>query len=223
MTQELGNACIFCGQPADTKEHIPPKQFFKSIPEKSLITVPSCLVCNSGFQKDEDFFRQFWVSMLMERSPVAKQLMNNEVSRSIQRTPALGWQMFNQMSLVDLVTPAGIHLGKKTAYQVSDSDASRINSIVTKIIKGLFYNQFKKTIPADWIIENHWITPKMEKKLGLQELAKTMRWDVIKTDTFAYGLNFVPDTYQSVWILDFFKVPLFYVLVLDKETAKPKK
>lgn len=90
MQQEPSN-CIYCGQPADTREHIPPKQFFKGIAEKSLIVVPSCLACNKGFQKDEDFFRQFWVSMLMDRSPVAGDLMNGPVSRSIKRTPALGW------------------------------------------------------------------------------------------------------------------------------------
>lgn len=214
--------CIYCGQPADTREHIPPKQFFKGVPEKSLIVVPSCLACNRGFQKDEDYFRQFWVSMLMDRSPVASDLMNGPVTRSIQRTPALGWQMFCQMSLIDLITPSGIYVGKGTAFKVTESDRQRTNRVVIKIIKGLFYNQFKKTIPDDWLIEVHWITPQLEKKLGLQELAQKLRWDVIKEDTFAYGFDFVPDTYQSIWLMDFFKVPLFYVLVLDKDTANGK-
>ena len=131
--------CIFCGKFADTQEHIPPKQFFKGHLDKPLITVPSCKSCNVSFQKDEDFFRQFYASMLMERSPEAKKLMDGEISRSILRKPALGSQMFSQMKLVDAYTKSGIYKGKMTMYAVSDSDKNRINRVVTKVIKGLFF------------------------------------------------------------------------------------
>lgn len=211
--------CIYCSKVADTREHIPPKQFFKGNPDKPLITVPSCKKCNAGFQKDEDFFRQFYVSMLMARSPIAKQLMDGEISRSILRTPALGHQMFSQMKLVDAYTKSGIYKGKKTMYRVSDSDKIRINKVVTKTIKGLFYHEFGKTVPEDWIIKIIWITPRVEKEQKLDEMAKEPYWRVIKEDTFAYWVNFVPNTFQSIWLLDFFKIPLFYVLVLDKKTA----
>ncbi len=212
--------CIFCDKTANTKEHIPAKQFFKGVPDKSLITVPSCTACNRSFQKDEDFFRQFYVSMLMERSPEAKKLMEGEVSRSILRTPALGRQMFSQMKLVDAYTRSGLYKGKMTMYTVSDSDKVRINRVITKVIKGLFFHEFGQTIPEDWIIKIIWITPEVEKEQKLDEMAKEPRWRVIKEDTFAYWVNPVPDTFQSVWLLDFFKIPLFYVLVLDKKTAK---
>lgn len=212
------NSCIFCGKPADTKEHIPAKQFFKSIPDKNLITVPSCSACNKSFQKDEDFFRQFYVSMLMDRSPQAKELMENEISRSITRAPALGHQMFSQMELVDHYK-AGIYLGQKTAYKVSDLDRERINRVVNKIVKGLFFHEFEQTLPKDWVVKIIWISPKIEKELKLDDLAQTLRWNVIKEDTFAYGVNHVPNTYQSVWIIDLFKAPLFYVLVLDKRIS----
>lgn len=211
--------CIFCGKIADTREHIPAKQFFKGTPAKSLITVPSCKTCNKGFQKDEDFFRQFYVSMIMDKSPEAKTLFMNEISRAILRSPALAHQMFSQMKLIDAYTTSRIYLGKKTMYRVSDLDKDRIDRIVKKIIQGLFFNRFGVLLPKDWIIKIIWITPKVEKDLKLQELAKTLIWDVIKEDGFAYGIQYVPETYQSVWILDFFKVPLFYVLVLDRKTA----
>jgi hypothetical protein len=212
--------CIFCGQIADTREHVPAKQFFKGTPDKPLITVPSCHKCNAGFQKDEEFFRQFYVSMLMERSTEAKKLMDGEVSRSIQRTPALGLQMFSQMKLVDAYTKSGLYKGKMTMYSISDNDKLRINRVVNKIIKGLFFHEFGHILPEDWIIKIIWITPKVEKELNLAEMAKTPKWNVIKEDTFAYWINHVPITFQSILMLDFFKIPLFYVLVLDRKTAK---
>lgn len=211
--------CIFCGKPADTREHIPAKQLFKGTPAKNLITVPSCTTCNKSFQKDEDFFRQFYVSMIMSKSPGAKSLFENEISRAILRSPKLARQMFSQMKLVDFYTKSGVYLGKKTAYKVSDMDKQRIDRVVRKIIQGLFFYRFGASLPKDWIIKIVWITPKVEKDLKLQELASTLTWDVIKEDGFAYGVQYVPDTFQSIWILDFFKVPLFYVLVLDRKTA----
>jgi hypothetical protein len=211
--------CIFCGKAAGTREHIPAKHFFKGTPDRNLLTVPSCNSCNRGFQQDEDFFRQFYVSMLMDRSPQARQLMENEISRSITRAPALGQQMFSQMALVDHYK-AGVYLGQKTAYEVSTLDRERINRVVDKIVKGLFYHEFGQTLPKDWIVQIIWINPKSEKELKLDDLAQTLKWNVIKEDTFAYGVDYVPNSYQSIWILDFFKIPLFYILVLDKKTTK---
>lgn len=213
--------CIFCGRPADTREHIPAKQFFKGVPDRNLITVPSCLKCNRSFQKDEDFFRQFNVGFLSDRSAEAKKFLENEVTRSIMRRPALAKQMFNQMKLVDAYTKAERkYVGKRTVYQLSTSDISRINRVVRKIIDGLFFHHFNKVVPKRWEVNIVWINPKNQKELDLENVEKTLRWHIIKEDVFAYGVEFVPETFQSIWILDFFKVPLFYVLVLDRKTAK---
>ncbi|MBM3208930.1 hypothetical protein FJZ40_01415 [Candidatus Shapirobacteria bacterium] len=219
----LHQLCIYCGKTANTKEHIPSKQFFKDKSDKPLITVPSCKVCNAGFQKDEDFFRQFYVSMLMARSSVAKKIMDGEISRSILRKPALGHKMFSQMKLIDAYTKSGLYKGKMTMYKVSDTDKIRIDRVVTKIIKGLFFHEFSTTLPEDWIIKIIWITPKVEQEQKLDVMAKQPFWRVIKEDTFAYWVNYVPKSFQSVWLLDFFKIPLFYVLVLDRKTAHEVK
>lgn len=104
-----------------------------------------------------------------------------------------------------------------TGYKVSNSDRDRINRIVTKIIQGLFYHEFKQYLPKDWKVRIVWIDPKKSKELDLEELAKTLKWNVIKDDTFAYVMNYVPETYQSIWIIDLFKIPCFYILLMDKE------
>lgn len=215
-----GEPCIFCGDEANTREHIPAKQFFKGVPEKDLVTVPSCSRCNAEFQKDEDFFRQFWVSMLLDKSQKARQMFDDEITRSIKRRPSLGFQMFSQMKLIDLHTKSGEYLGKKTAYKISDSDGKRIDRVVNKIVKGIFFHEFKRTIPESWEVKIFWITPKLEREQKLIEMARTLRWNVIKEDTFVYGINNVPKTFQSVLIIDFFKTPLFYVFVMNKKASE---
>lgn len=218
-SMRINKNCIFCNKTADTREHIPAKNIFKNSNKQSLITVPSCKDCNSSFQKDDDFFRQFFTGFLVDKSSAARQLFNSEVTRSIMRKPALGYQMFKQMKLVDAYTPSGLYMGKRTVYKISDTDKNRVNRVVEKIIKGLFYHEFRRTVPNEWEIKKVWITQKKEVELGLSDIALSLRWRIIKEDIFAYGYNFVPDTFQSIWILDFFKTPLFYVLVLDRETT----
>ena len=145
--------------------------------------------------------------------------MEGAVSRSILRTPALGHQMFSQMKLIDAYTKSGMYKGRMTMHTVSDSDKERINRVVTKVIKGLFFHEFGQTIPEDWITKIIWITPQVEKEQKLDEMGKQPYWRVIKEDTFAYWVTHVPETFQSVCLLDFFKIPLFYVLVLDKKNS----
>lgn len=161
--------------------------------------------------------------MLTDKSEKAKEFLENEITRSIKRAPALGYQMFSQMKLIHAYTKSGIYLGQKTMYSVSDLDRDRLNRVVKKIVQGLFYHEFKSVVPKDWIIKIVWITPRVEKNLKLIELAQTLKWNVIKEDTFAYGFNFVLKTYQSVWIIDLFKVPLFYILLMDKEPSTIKE
>lgn len=214
---EVEKKCIYCGNRADTREHIPARNLAQNSAGIHFITVPSCRDCNSKFQKDEEFFRQFLVSILYEQSPVASFLLDNPVARSIKRRPALGIQMFKQMSVVDLYNKGGIYLGKRTALQITKQDHSRVFSVLDKYIKGLFYYHFRESIPGDWLVRHHWLTRKFEEKVV--HSLKDMRWERIKEDTFVYGFNSVPVTHQSIWCLIFFGQPLFYTFVIDRSNA----
>jgi hypothetical protein len=49
--------CVYCGQrDAVTDDHVPPKSLFGK-PRPTLVTVPSCLQCNAGASKDDEYFR----------------------------------------------------------------------------------------------------------------------------------------------------------------------
>lgn len=216
----MDRICIYCGKPAGTREHIPARNLFNNTTNVPFITVPSCRDCNSGFQKDEEYFRQLLVSILYDQTPSATYHMNNAVSRSIKRKPALGLQMFSQMSLVDFYSKGGIYLGKKTALRMRKEDHKRVFNVLDKYIKGLFFHRFRATIPEDWVIRHHWLTPKFEQQV--LDTLKDMRWERIQEDTFVYGANWVPETFQSIWCLIFYEQPLFYTFVLDPVTAKAK-
>lgn len=49
--------CIYCGERADSREHIPSKAFLKKPFPENLYTVPACKKCNNSFSQDELYTR----------------------------------------------------------------------------------------------------------------------------------------------------------------------
>ena len=47
--------CIYCGEKADSREHVPSKVFIRKPYPENLSIVPSCSKCNSGYSLDEIF------------------------------------------------------------------------------------------------------------------------------------------------------------------------
>lgn len=53
--KESYSECIYCGKPADTREHIPSKVFLSQPYPDNLGIVPACKECNKSFSGDELF------------------------------------------------------------------------------------------------------------------------------------------------------------------------
>jgi len=211
--------CVFCGEIQEDWDHIPSKNLYKGITKNiNPIKIPSCKKCNNGFSKDEVYFRDLIAILLNERSISATQLFEGPIKRSIKKVPGLAMSMFKKMALVDYYSKGGIYLGKRTTISISESDHERVFNVLDKYIKALFYYQFQKILPPDWIVKHFWLTPKMEEKLA--HLIKALNWRIVDKNIFVYGYNFVPSTNQSVWCLIFFNKPLFFSFVLDPATAK---
>lgn len=53
--RNTANGCIYCGNHADTREHIPSKAFLEDPFPENLPTIPACFKCNNGFSADEEY------------------------------------------------------------------------------------------------------------------------------------------------------------------------
>lgn len=47
--------CLYCGRPADTREHVPPKALLEQPWPNNLRTVPACGDCNGSWSLDEEY------------------------------------------------------------------------------------------------------------------------------------------------------------------------
>ena len=52
----LLNGCIYCGGPAETRDHVPSRCLLERPYPPNLPVVGSCARCNQGFSRDEEYF-----------------------------------------------------------------------------------------------------------------------------------------------------------------------
>ncbi len=53
------NGCIYCGDKATTREHVPSKTLLAEPYPTNLPTIPACFNCNNGFSFDEQYFSYY--------------------------------------------------------------------------------------------------------------------------------------------------------------------
>lgn len=136
--------CVYCGDPATTEDHVPPKSLFPPDTE-GLITVPACLNCNNTSSQDDEFFRNVLVNDDRVRDHPEAQDLNAAYERSLQRPQAQGLRaaMLRQRRRFPLISPAGIIHGQGTALE---TDFTRERKVLERITRGLFSMNFEDLI-----------------------------------------------------------------------------
>ncbi len=80
--------CVFCGGPAETRDHTPSRVFMDEPYPRNLPIVPSCHICNSSFSLDEEY-----LSCLIECARTGSvhkaRVARTKVERTLNRKVAL--------------------------------------------------------------------------------------------------------------------------------------
>jgi hypothetical protein len=216
--------CVYCGKHRPvTDDHIPPKNLYPK-PRPQLLTVPSCYPCNNGASKDDEYFR---LNIIMREDtpeqPDAKKVFEKTM-RSLGRHEAIGFRndLLNRVQEFKRVTKSGIYLGKTTGYNF---DLNRIEKVVNRIVKGLFYIQYQKRIPESHIVDTVSLSNleniKSENELRLTEildvLFKTDFKFVGKKEIFSYWHVIATSSeFTSVWLTLFYQKTPFLTFVTPK-------
>jgi hypothetical protein len=106
----LYNRCVFCGEHADTREHIFARCFFDRPFPKDLLTIPSCHNCNNSFSGDEQYL-MYLIDYLK-----SIEIKNGEFTRDIsektfQHNDGLENRMINSLSVDTKEKPLLIRIG----------------------------------------------------------------------------------------------------------------
>lgn len=138
---QKGN-CFYCGAAATDIDHVPPQCFFpkdKDLPagtptvRKNLITVPACDAHNGKYSKDDEV-----ASMIVRLSGLANRLGQEDFitkgMRAINRSKGLVASVFVKIQVLRL--PNG------TEIPTMQFNAERVNRVMDRIAKGLFFHDF---------------------------------------------------------------------------------
>jgi len=215
--------CVYCGGKANSEDHIPSRNLV--LPNERdrtrFIKVDSCIKCNRGFSKDEEFFRNYITSFSQEHSDKASILFNTSIKRSIERRPAIGRAFLRNMSLTNIYTPSGLYLGKRTKIELRENDLSRIFNVMDKYIKGLASFIFRLPVPQNHIIRHSW-TDENDPCFQEKKLQDVLAWNKENFETFIYGYARVPDSFQSIWVCIFFKTAFFISFIYPEDSHAAK-
>jgi hypothetical protein len=150
MANRAQDRCFWCGadNPGE-RDHVFPESLFLE-PRPSLITVPACGLHNRVFSLDEEYFREFVLASSYSH-PEARVLWQTKTRSALRRKPSYRAMLAAQLRRLEMRTAGGIYLGVLDALI---ADAVRINNVVRKIVRGLYYHHYKEPLgPADWTID----------------------------------------------------------------------
>jgi hypothetical protein len=108
-----------------------------------MVTVKCCKECNKKFKKDEDLFAAWIHFGPAGVSNEGKRLWDQKFHRTYKKDYGLRRIIKESFKVVDLITPAGIYLGKQLAITIN---AKRRENVLKKIIRGLFWVEYKERL-----------------------------------------------------------------------------
>jgi hypothetical protein len=200
------SACTYCGRPADTVDHVPPKLLLRRPYPPNLRTVPACQNCNRGFQKDDEYVRTVLsLDTKASDNSVAKANLP-AVLRALKRPESVGFRQH----IAKRATPTRIVAwdGKPFAMQI-DIERDRLNAVGRRLVRGLHFAETGAILPAKATL-NVGFTMQMEStKEAAQHFVRVLRHCHSEThgevgEGFSYAAGFLEG--QAIWFFLLFEL-----------------
>ena len=128
------NRCIFCGETADTREHVFAKCFFEKPYPKNMMTVPTCHNCNQSFSLDEQYLL-YLIEYLRSIEENFGDPVNELAERTYRHCHCLEKRMLSSLKIDN----------KNNVY--FQIEAKRINRVVLKIASCLIFLKKNVVVP----------------------------------------------------------------------------
>lgn len=196
-----------CGEPATTRDHVPPRGIFSKPYPKNLLTVPACQRCNEGSKLDDEYFRTM-VAAASRDSAQSKLLLAQKIIPGVREKPALAIQILKASVWKHVTTKDG----KTERIPELTIEVSRIQRVIEKIIKGLYWKHIGEKFPSDCSIDSYTFLylPDLPEPIGENLLSLPIN-NIGDGSYFSYRYHVDQTTSEGVWLLLFFGRCLFVV------------
>ena len=201
--------CVYCHSNADlTRDHVPPKCFFPKPRPADLITVPACRRCNQHHEKDEEFFLASLMFSDAGIGEAGRALWQQTVRSMLFRKRGVGKAIRTLLRPVELRSPAGLYLRNGYALEI---DYARLESVVRKIVKGLYFHEFGEPLVAQAQVESNWLNTRSVASQARPYVERLPHGSRSWPGVFEYRCgrtDEAPD--KSIWLMMFFGVGVFW-------------
>ena len=87
LDERLGDACAYCGGPANSADHVPSKVLLEEPLPLNLPVVPACATCNRSFSSDEEYVACFLECVIV--GAVDSDRIRPKIKAALQHSPKL--------------------------------------------------------------------------------------------------------------------------------------
>lgn len=206
------DTCAYCGNAAESEDHIPAQGLLRGVPRGARPSVPACLACNLHASDDDEYFRDTVVKYHRVADKPEAAAAFGAMMRALRHPKKRGYAAATLRGLRDrrVITYAGIDLGMQPTYDV---DLDRICRCVSRYVRGLHFREVGTRVPSDNV--RALANPESllrDERLGEFIRAGTLR--VVKPRVFSYSWFHPYDRpTASVWVLVFFDALPFMGIV----------
>ena len=193
------DSCYLCGVAATTRDHIPPRGIFPKPWPSNLLTVPACATCNQSRSLDDEYFRVV-VAAGSNDSPQSLDLLRQRILPKMRKRPGLILGLMKSAQWVDVSSPGGIHVGCGRALSF---DRPRIQVVIDKIVRGLFFKHTGHRLPTQWVVEDFLYKPLVREELRAAILGLPLI-EVGDGTVYSYRYHISDSSDESFWALMFY-------------------
>jgi hypothetical protein len=225
--------CYKCGQPATSREHVPPICLFpeaKDIPglnfRNNLITVPSCDEHNSNKSHDDEFL-MVTIASIVGNNPIGYLQTQTKIDRALRRKSKefLDKEIIRNAENYTLKTKNG----KKFPVLYGNPNYERLLKCFEHIAYGLYYNEFGYIFEGEikmlmgFIKYNDHTTATMtamvKEKLKTDEIPHELKGENPKIFKYQF---FEPDQFGLIaMVMNFYEGTEVFVSYKPKDAKEP--
>jgi hypothetical protein len=213
--------CVFCGlQKSCDRHHVPAKSLFSRPLPNDLKTVDACQECHASLKKDEDWFR-FAIAARWDagKHSVAQEVVDAAVrGLADEKRRGLRKRVVSSIEEVDVVTPAGLYLGRAARFK---PDIKRLHRVVSFTVRGLLYLFNGSRVASDYTIQVAHLEPlfdgdddSVKAAVGLAEEVMKSEKHTIGGTVFNYWCVISEENHiESAWVLQYYACVRWLVVV----------
>ncbi len=214
----MKDACIYCGNIAETIDYIPPKTLYPQPRPSNLIAVPACTICSDRFAADDVHFRDMLcLRQELSTNPAVLKLLDMAVRSTSERSMKDGSSEYGEDSFNKSL---GI-------WSTSMMNEAKIRSTTERIVKGLYYIHNGRPLLKDYeviVYQNEYLDSLYEEELEdvynliISPIENKPSYRIGES-VFEYTFASLKDLYSSAWRLVFYEKYICYAVIIKKEAA----